>query len=120
MITPLLADETLQKLEVANIQRGWETVGGKLALTNRRLIFESHPFNIHTGTTEIHLPDIVCVQVCWTKFLNLFPIYPNSIAVTTKNGKEYRLVVKGRSAWIDEIRKRAMLPGSARNDDRNH
>lgn len=39
--------------------RGWEGVGGRLYLTNRRLVFESHAINLQTGTTDIPLADIV-------------------------------------------------------------
>ncbi|WP_422927894.1 hypothetical protein [Singulisphaera sp. PoT] len=104
MLTALHEGESLQKFEVANIQRGWEIVGGKLALTNERLIFESNVYDINYGSTVIELPEIADVQECWAQLLNLIPIMPNAIAITTKAGKEYRLVVYGRSAWIDAIK----------------
>lgn len=46
MRMPLLSGEQLIKEGFANLQRGWEALGGRLYLTNQRLIFESHPFNI--------------------------------------------------------------------------
>lgn len=111
METALLPDETLQKTGFANLQRGWEAVGGRLALTDRRLIFESHPFNIQSGKTVIPLPTIADVKECWTKLLNLFPLVPNSIAVTTKDGHEYHIVVYSRKDWIDAIMKQVALQG---------
>ena len=108
MKTELLADEKITRSGVANLQRGAETVGGKLYLTNQRLVFESHALNVQTGTTIISLEEIVKTAPCWTKFLNLIPIAPNSLAVTTADA-EKRFVLFGRSAWkvaIDEEKER--------------
>lgn len=103
MKTPLLPDETPIKDGAANLQRGIETVGGILYLTNQRLVFESHAFNIQTGTTTIPLTSITGARKCWTRFLNLIPVFPNSIAVSTTEGKEYRFVIFDRKAWIAAI-----------------
>jgi hypothetical protein len=103
MKTPSLPDETPVKDGAANLQRGVETVGGWLYLTNRRLIFESHAFNIQTGATNIPLASITGARKCWTKFLNLIPVFPNSVAVSTKEGKDYRFVTFSRQAWIEAI-----------------
>ena len=104
MKTELLQGETIIKEGKANHQRGAETVGGHLYLSNQRLIFESHSFNIQTGATVISLNDIVGAEKCWTKFLNLIPLAPNSIAVKLRSGEEHRFVVFGREAWISAIR----------------
>jgi hypothetical protein len=103
MKTPMLRDEAPVKDGAANLQRGIETVGGWLYLTDRRLIFESHAFNIETGATIIPLESITGARKCWTKFLNLIPLFPNSVAVSTKEGKEYRFVTFNRQAWIEAI-----------------
>lgn len=103
MNTTLAPNETIVKNGAANLQRRIETVGGKLYLTNRRLIFESHAFNVQRGATSIPLGDIASVAKCWTKFLNLIPLTPNSLAVTTTQGQEHRLVLFGRDAWASAI-----------------
>jgi hypothetical protein len=103
MNTLLNADETILKDGPANLQRGAETVGGKVYLTSRRLVFEAHKFNLQRGATEIPLGDISSVARCWTKFLNLIPVLPNSLAVTTTQGEEYRFVLFGRDAWEEAI-----------------
>jgi hypothetical protein len=103
MKTAPLAGETPIKQGDANLQRGIETVGGQIYLTNQRLIFESHAFNVQTGATVVPLTDITGARKCWTKFLNLVPLFPNSVAVTTNGGKEYRFVIFGRQEWIDAI-----------------
>ena len=99
MKTEMLPGEATVKEGVANLQRGVETVGGKLFLTNQRLVFESHAFNIQTGETTIPLGDISETMLCWTKFLNLIPITPNSLAVFTLEGRQHRFVLFGRTAW---------------------
>jgi formylglycine-generating enzyme required for sulfatase activity len=103
MKTPLLPGETVVKHGAANMQRGLETAGGWLYLTNKRLIFEAHALNFQSGTTLIRLPDIVGTQPRWTKFLNLIPLFPNSVGVSTNEGKECRFVTFGREAWIEAI-----------------
>jgi len=40
---------------------GAEAVGGKLFLTNRRLVFKSHKLNIQNHELSIHLIDIANV-----------------------------------------------------------
>jgi hypothetical protein len=52
---------------------------------------------------EIPLERVVGVRKCWTKFLNILPVFSNSIAVSTSDGTEYRLVVFGRQGWINAI-----------------
>jgi len=103
MNTPLKRDEATLKTGGASLQRGIETVGGKLYLTNRRLIFESHAFNVQRGATLIPLGDISSITKCWTKLLNLIPLMPNSLAVTTTQGREHRFVLFGRDAWASAI-----------------
>lgn len=105
MNTPLEPTETVLKTGAANLQRGMETVGGRLCLTTRRLIFESHAFNVQRGATFIPLGDISAVVKCWTRFLNLLPLTPNSLAVTTARGQEHRFVLVGREKWASAITK---------------
>jgi len=103
MKTKLNENEQIVKQGAANLQKGLETVGGKLFLTNHRLVFEAHKLNIQGGNTEINLSDIHSSEKCWTKFLGVIPIMPNSLAIYTKNGEEYRLVLSGRGAWAAGI-----------------
>ena len=86
----------------ANLQRGLETVGGWLYLTDQRLLFESHGFNIQIGSTEIPLGQIEATRLVWTKFLGFLPIFPNSLAVAVGD-KEYSFVVSKREQWASAI-----------------
>ena len=99
----LTANEKIIKSGAANFQKGIEQVGGKLYLTNDRIIFESHKFNFQNGATQIKLEDISSVKKSWTKFLGFIPLIPNSIKISTKEGKKFRFVLYGRNKWISAI-----------------
>jgi hypothetical protein len=99
MKNELKQNERVIKQGAANLQKGFETVGGKLYLTNQRLVFEAHQINVQGGITEIELSEVQSTQKCWTKFLGFIPLIPNSLAVNTKDGEEYRFVLFGRGAW---------------------
>ena len=103
MKTELRQGEQVVKEGGANLQKYIETVGGKLCLTNQRLVFEAHKINVQGGTTPVELSDIQSLRLCWTKFLGLIPVFPNSLAVFTRQGIEYRFVLFGRQAWATAI-----------------
>ena len=99
MKTGLNENEQIVKQGAANLQKGLEAVGGKLFLTNHRLVFEAHKMNIQGGNTEINLSDIRSSVKGWTKFLGLIPLMPNTLAICADSGQEYRFVLFGRGAW---------------------
>ncbi|MGI4800685.1 MAG: GRAM domain-containing protein [Janthinobacterium lividum] len=98
MKTVLEASEQVVKQGRANLQRGLETAGGFLYLTNRRLVFEAHSFNFQRQFTQIALPDIELVVPCWTKLLGVLPLLPNSLSIQTKSDV-FNIVLSGRAAW---------------------
>ena len=109
MKTQLRQGEQVVKQGPANLQRNIEAVGGSLYLTNQRLVFESHSLNIQRGTTEIELSDVSGSVPCWTKYLGLIPVFPNSLAVSTMQGNVFRFVLFRRREWaaaIESQRKR--------------
>ena len=55
MQTLLRQAEKVVKEGAANLQKNLETVGGKLYLTNQRLVFEAHKLNVQGGATEVEL-----------------------------------------------------------------
>jgi len=102
MNTPLLASEEIIKKGPANLQRGIETVGGNLYLTNQRLVFEPHVINIQAAAEAIDLKQITGMEFAMTKFLGIFPIISNTLSV--KLGDEARnFVLYGRGKWRDAI-----------------
>ena len=102
-------NERLIKESGANLQRGIETVGGRLFLTDQRLFFDTHSFNVKSGSEEIALSDISYVIPIWTKFLGVIPLFPNSLRVSTKQGTFFDFVVNGRSAWKSAIELQASI-----------
>ena len=95
--------EQVIKVGRANLQKNIETVGGWLCLTNQRLVFEAHKFNVQVGTTEVELSDVQSSQQCWTKFLGVIPVFPNSLAVHVREGNEHRFVLDDRASWATAI-----------------
>ncbi len=99
------SDAIVLKQGAANLQRGIETVGGKLQLTQHNLMFVPHKFNFQRGEVVLRVHDIHRTNLVWTKFLNVFPIAPNSLEVHMIDGSSYRFVLYKRKEWksiIDE------------------
>lgn len=95
-INPELAeDENIETEGPANLFRGIESVGGKLFLTNKKIIFKSHKLNIQTGQTDIDYSDILEVIPRKTG-----GIIDNGIRIKTRKGVEYDVVVNERDKWI--------------------
>lgn len=107
MKTELLENETLLRKGSANQQRGMETVGGKLYLTNRRLIFESHGLNFKKGPAILDLEAITNIEPGYTKFLGFIPLFPNALLIKTNQGSELRITLSGRDDWQKAIEKTA-------------
>lgn len=104
----VLPNEIIVKEGPANATRGMEGVGGKLYLTNQRLIFESHAINFQTGTTEINITDITESGIGRTMLFKLFRFTPNMFYVVS-NGQRFEFTVYGRKKWkeaLDSIRPR--------------
>lgn len=90
--------EVILKEGPANHFKGIEAVGGKLQLTNRRLIFRSHALNVQTHEESYLLADIASVRT-----RNTLGIVPNGLAVIFNDGREERFVLYGRKKWMQEI-----------------
>jgi len=112
MKTELRPSEMLVRKGAANLQRGIETVGGQLYLTNQRLIFEAHAINFQSKPTEIEVCDIRYTDTVWTKFLGLIPLFPNSLAVHAQQSDPLRFVLFGRKSWSQSIE--TVMSGKAR------
>ncbi len=55
-------DEMILFDTAANHTKAWESVGGWLYLTTKRLVFKSHSFNIQNHELSINLPDITKIE----------------------------------------------------------
>jgi len=93
-------NETIVKQGYANHFKGIESVGGKMFLTNQRLYFKSHSFNI-----QVHDLSISILEIRSLGKRNTFGIFPNGLFIELKNGKKEIFVVYRRKKWISEIEK---------------
>lgn len=101
MLIPAIALETGEKLlaEVpANLWRGWEAVGGKVYITDRRIRFESHPYNFQVGLSEILMSEVKGISR-----VNHLGLIPNGLLVETQKTISYRFVVWNRERLIARI-----------------
>jgi hypothetical protein len=94
---PDIGGEQLLEQGPANHFKGTESVGGWLYLTDRRLVFRSHRFNVQNHTLSVPLSEIRDAQPCTTAW-----IVPNGLRVVTTHGDE-RFVVEGRRSWVEAI-----------------
>jgi hypothetical protein len=102
MKTQLLAGEEIVKDGKANFLRGIEGVGGKLYLTNMRLIFEAHAFNVQSSSEVVSLQDIERLGLGWTKLFSVIPLAPNALNVYTAD-RQLDFTLYGRRKWLDAI-----------------
>lgn len=79
----------------ANMMKGFESIGGRLTITEKEVIFKSHKLNIQKGTVTIAMSDILDVGKRNTLFL-----VPNGLKIGVKSGEEYKFVVNQRGKLI--------------------
>ncbi len=91
--------ENLITERFANLFKGIEAVGGRMKVTDKRIIFEPHPINIQRGDVEIPLSEITEVRERST-----LGIVPNGISIITKSREEYKFVVWNRKELIEIIK----------------
>jgi len=95
-----------EKIEIegpANLFRGMEGVGGKIFLTDKKLIFKSHKINIQKGQTNIEYENIN--EIIERKTIKLID---NGIRIKTRDGKEFDFVVNERKNWIKKLNEKIL------------
>jgi hypothetical protein len=98
----LEAGETTLLTKAANIRKSMEYAGGKLTLTDRRLVVEPHNLNIDSHAVDIALANIATVEP-----FPMFGFIPTGVRLGLKDGTEQRLVVWGRAEVMAAIKKAA-------------
>jgi hypothetical protein len=93
-----LTDENILFETGANHFKGAEGVAGKLYLTNQRLVFKSHKFNIQNHELSINLSDIG--QVERYKIVGLIN---KGLSVTTFDNKTEKFVVQQIEEWMNQL-----------------
>jgi hypothetical protein len=92
------SDENIIKEGGANHFKGKEGVGGKLVLTNKRLIFKSHKFNIQNHQDNFELTQVEKLQA--TKTLGFLE---NGLMLELTNNEQHKFIVDMPTDWIDKI-----------------
>ncbi len=91
-------NESIVKEGGANHFIGLEGVGGKLVLTDKRLIFKSHKFNIQNHQNNFDLAQIAKLHA--TKTLR---ILENVLTLELANNDRHKFIVDEPSDWIEKI-----------------
>ncbi|WP_084565892.1 GRAM domain-containing protein [Belliella pelovolcani] len=101
-ITPALEmEEEIAYVQAANLFRGIEGVGGQVFLTNKRLIFKGHKFNIQSGQKNFPYEDILRCEPRKTGGL-----IDNGMRLHTKSGEQHDFVINERDGFIAILNKR--------------
>jgi hypothetical protein len=97
-------DEIIFYETPANHFKGVEAVGGKLYLTNKRLFFKSHKFNIQNHKLSIYWDEIMHVDRY--KALGLVN---NGFSVVIRGGIIEKFVVKEIEEWMEQLSEKTNL-----------
>lgn len=98
------ADEIILFDTGANHFKGAEAVGGKLYLTNKRLVFKSHKFNIQNHELSINLSDIYKVDRYKT-----LGLVNNGLSVATDGNKKEKFVVQQIDEWLNQLKEKNIV-----------
>ncbi len=90
--------ERILREGLANHFEGAISNGGMLTLTQRRLRFRGHSFNVRQYDISWNLSEIQSAQAVMTAF-----IIPNGLIVSHQNGGTERFVVNQRKKWATAI-----------------
>jgi hypothetical protein len=91
-------DEKIAFQTPANHFKGVEGVGGKLYLTNKRLIFKSHKLNIQNHQLSISLTDVNSAGRYKT-----LGLVNNGLAIDTKQNMSEKFVVEQVDEWLRQL-----------------
>jgi hypothetical protein len=91
-------DEVIVFETSANHFKGFEGVGGKLYLTNKRLFFKSHKLNIQNHQLSISLADISSADRYKT-----LSLVNNGLAIITKQNTTEKFVVEQVDEWLKQL-----------------
>lgn len=91
-------DENILFETPANHFKGIESVGGKLYLTNKRLVFKSHKLNIQNHQLSILLTDIENIDRHKT-----LGLVNNGLSIKTSEGQTEKFVVEQIEKWINHL-----------------
>ena len=94
----LPSNENVQFETPANHFKGIEAVGGRLYLTNERLMFKSHKLNFQNHSLSIDLKNIVAVGRYKT-----LGLVNNGLSITTTQSMTEKFVVEQIDEWVNVL-----------------
>jgi hypothetical protein len=97
-IIETLPDENIVFQTPANHFKGAESVGGRLYLTTKRLVFKSHKLNIQNHELSINLTEIANINR-----YNVLGVIKNGLKVSLKNNQIEKFVVEQADEWIKKM-----------------
>ncbi len=98
-------DEVILVEGGANHFRGKEGVGGKLVLTNKRLVFKSHKFNIQNHQQDFEVDKIINLKT----FKSMF-FLENGLILDFADGTSHKFIVDEAKVWMDMISNSTVTP----------
>ena len=98
VIVSIDEDEQVIKEAGANHFKGAEGVGGKLVLTNKRLIFKSHRFNVQNHQQEFPVEKIVRLKTAKT-----VAFFQNAIILELEGNSVHKFVVDEPKEWVEIV-----------------
>ena len=94
-------NEIIELSRPANHIMGLEAVGGRLFITNQRMVFKSHAANIQAHELTIEYTEISKID-----FFNTLGLVPNGLKISLHTGKIEKFAVWKRSLVQQTILKR--------------
>jgi hypothetical protein len=91
-------EETI-KVGPASYKKGLANVGGRLTLTDKRLVFKPHALNLGGREQSYPLEDLGAIL-----FPNTMFFIPNGLTLVLKDGRRERFVVYARKEWLEKIK----------------
>lgn len=102
----LLPGETIVSDQSANWMKGPLAIGGRLVVTDRRVLFIPYKkFNKSTVPLIIDIQDIANVD-----YSNSFLFIPNGIIITVVSGEKYKFVVWFRRRFLLSMYQSQLTP----------
>ena len=95
----LANDEVVIRKGAATRLVPFEGVGGELFLTNQRLFFEAHSFNVQKRDGSIRLENITAVEAKHSDFIS------RKLSIYLSNKSVGEFTVYKRKIWVSEIEK---------------
>lgn len=101
-------NETIIKEGGANHFKGKEGFGGKLVLTDKRLIFKSHRFNIQNHQDDFELGHIERLHIN-----KKFNFLENGLTLELTNNESHKFIVDEPKEWVEVIMNQQRGRGSS-------